>query len=1162
MSTITSKVSIQVQGQQPDFIQAEHPDFLQFLKSYYEFMESAELVLSSLGLVASIIQEDGTTSLTATPGTILLEPTNRYRTGEDNTIQLEDYDTVGGSVVRTIGSFQNGETITGSTSKATAIVRCEDVTAGSRLFISSQNKFVIGETVTGATSGATGVIGSYTANPVENIMQLLEYDDVDGTIDSFFTEFKESFMRTIPDGLATGVDKRKLLKNIKDLYRAKGTKLGHKLFFRILLDEEIDVTYPTKDMLRVSDGKWTDDTILRVINTNSTILMENASPSSEIFIKMEDGSQILTEDSVSGTANLADWIGQTVTMADVVDLSIEPGGAYAGQGFPTITTATAVVDSAFKYGLSGEEVIELILNPDSEVGTMYVGHTLSGLDNTDLSRTLNGKITSIIDKADLTATNFQSSQYFTISDPITVTADAGTDALVAIETITSGTISEVIVDGAGSGYAIGDVLTVNNANTNGVDLAGEVSIVNGGIAPETGTLDGEFRILLESGTTGQPGEIILNESQFTYETPTGIYQIGEILTGLTSDATGTVVEISLDTKTVTYNAIAGSFTLGEEVLGGTSAYKSTLLTNTVTIYLSNEENLGMVAADRFILEEETVNGDVYTGRVIVQQTETGNGDITNVRVTREGYGYTDLPLLTLPTTGSRTGGSVKAKGTGVGKIDAVNIINQGIHFTDADSLKFNTTTNFLCTSISGTFDPLETITGGSSGATARIRSQRTSRGIIKADTLSTVPFIVGETITGAITGRTAVINSFTKTVVPGTIGTSVKRTGRFIGDDGFIDEKTKKIQDSYYYQEYSYVVKSATSIVDWRDDLLAAVHPAGWAVFGSVDIAALLQQVANITSVTGLGPIWKMVFHELIGMRLGTTDQGPINPNPMVPATEPTDGTGKIYNPALKLNAGSAFTAYETITGGTSLATGKFISESSEDGGVRIAIYLPISGIFQDGETITGGTSSVTAVVSAVWGLKGFRDRTLNHVIQIDLPASAMTGASSGARPDYGDISRFSFRPSMVDTRTSTLTFTPNSSGAAAIPVYLANLPLTTLATGINNSATSIVATSATNFPTVGTIQIGDELIDYTGISTNTFTGCTRGQHSTAAAAHSANVRLDAVQWAQKQNQMPGYKMQDWLRGQNYESLTFAALANINTKNKIGPQIQVTMYKT
>ena len=89
-----------------------------------------------------------------------------------------------------------------------------------------------------------------------------------------------------------------------------------------------------------------------------------------------------------------------------------------------------------------------------------------------------------------------------------------------------------------------------------------------------------------------------------------------------------------------------------------------------------------------------------------------------------------------------------------------------------------------------------------------------------------------------------------------------------------------------------------------------------------------------------------------------------------------------------------------------------------------------------------------------------------------------------------------------------------------------------------------------------------DEMIDYTGISTNTFTGCTRGQHGTSNVAHLANVRLDSVRWAQKQNLMPGYKIPDWIRGQNYEELTFTALANVNTKNKIGPQIQLTVYKT
>ena len=43
---------------------------------------------------------------------------------------------------------------------------------------------------------------------------------------------------------------------------------------------------------------------------------------------------------------------------------------------------------------------------------------------------------------------------------------------------------------------------------------------------------------------------------------------------------------------------------------------------------------------------------------------------------------------------------------------------------------------------------------------------------------------------------------------------------------------------------------------------------------------------------------------------------------------------------------------------------------------------------------------------------------------------------------------------------------------------------------------------------------------------------------------------------------MVGYKIPDWLAGQNAEELTFTALANVNTKNYIGPQIQLTVYKT
>jgi len=69
----------------------------------------------------------------------------------------------------------------------------------------------------------------------------------------------------------------------------------------------------------------------------------------------------------------------------------------------------------------------------------------------------------------------------------------------------------------------------------------------------------------------------------------------------------------------------------------------------------------------------------------------------------------------------------------------------------------------------------------------------------------------------------------------------------------------------------------------------------------------------------------------------------------------------------------------------------------------------------------------------------------------------------------------------------------------------------TTLNTTVNTSVTSIILTSATSFTTTGTVKIDNELITYTGISTNTLTGCTRGTNSTTAATHTAGATVSQV---------------------------------------------------
>ena len=60
----------------------------------------------------------------------------------------------------------------------------------------------------------------------------------------------------------------------------------------------------------------------------------------------------------------------------------------------------------------------------------------------------------------------------------------------------------------------------------------------------------------------------------------------------------------------------------------------------------------------------------------------------------------------------------------------------------------------------------------------------------------------------------------------------------------------------------------------------------------------------------------------------------------------------------------------------------------------------------------------------------------------------------------------------------------------------------TTLAEALDASETEIDLTSSTGFDSAGTIFIENEEITYTGISTNTLTGCTRGANGTTAATH------------------------------------------------------------
>ena len=186
--------------------------------------------------------------------------------------------------------------------------------------------------------------------------------------------------------------------------------------------------------------------------------------------------------------------------------------------------------------------------------------------------------------------------------------------------------------------------------------------------------------------------------------------------------------------------------------------------------------------------------------------------------------------------------------------------------------------------------------------------------------------------------------------------------------------------------------------------------------------------------------------------------------------------------------------------------------------------------------TTTNGSPIVTITFPTAHGISP------NDIILLD-NFTTITGSNFGSS-DFDDKK---FMVTSVPTGTTlTITMPSNESGSGATtsggirvqhyyPVGTAvqekgfgwglgswggkdtSAVTTTLNGAINASTTTIVLTNASQFPNTGTnfVLIGTEMIQYTGISSNTLTGVTRGARGTTAASHSDGVTVtDASDYA------------------------------------------------
>lgn len=90
---------------------------------------------------------------------------------------------------------------------------------------------------------------------VEQGKNLLPNFDIDKTnLDVFYESFRKQFLPNFPR--QTLANKALILKNVREFYRAKGSEKSFKFLLGVAYGIEPTFYYPSRDLFRLSDGKW------------------------------------------------------------------------------------------------------------------------------------------------------------------------------------------------------------------------------------------------------------------------------------------------------------------------------------------------------------------------------------------------------------------------------------------------------------------------------------------------------------------------------------------------------------------------------------------------------------------------------------------------------------------------------------------------------------------------------------------------------------------------------------------------------------------------------------------------------------------------------------------------------------------------------------------
>lgn len=141
------------------------------------------------------------------------------------------------------------------------------------------------------TYGDLRVVKSSRQSTYHN-RRLFDYNDIDNTLERMLMFYKSKYLNELP---LEQIDIRFVVKHIMDFYRRKGTHEGLQLFFRLFFRESVDVYYPSTNILKPSSSKWKSSIYVELFPQSPDVL-RNAKQT-QIFGTVSGASAVI--DSVN-----------------------------------------------------------------------------------------------------------------------------------------------------------------------------------------------------------------------------------------------------------------------------------------------------------------------------------------------------------------------------------------------------------------------------------------------------------------------------------------------------------------------------------------------------------------------------------------------------------------------------------------------------------------------------------------------------------------------------------------------------------------------------------------------------------------------------------------------------------------------------------------------